>query len=85
VLLPLLLLLLLLLLQSAACLKRTVSGEEGCQKAPYCFWNPAEKICLRNTLEFEGMFDKRVQRLYVSDNPYVFCCWSIPHCGPRKQ
>ncbi|WIA44039.1 hypothetical protein OEZ86_010409 [Tetradesmus obliquus] len=51
--------------QAEACLKRTASGEAGCQAAPYCFWNPANKICLRNTLEFDGLYDKQVQRLYM--------------------
>jgi hypothetical protein len=62
-----LLLLLLLALQAESCLNRTRAGEATCQKAPYCFWHPENKVCMRNTLEFAADFDKQVERLYVSN------------------
>jgi hypothetical protein len=33
------------------------------RKPPTACWNPTNTMCLRNTLKFDGMLNKRVQRL----------------------
>jgi hypothetical protein len=75
-----LLLLMMLLFQAESCLNKTRAGEATCQKAPYCFWHPENKVCMRNTLQFEADFDKQVERLYVS-NHMVSCSTEFTlHC-----